>query len=233
MKLSALICAVSFVASCPSWASDPDSRFLEFQEDHDTLTYDIDTVHMIGPSRFTITHTTIATPDMMKLELKALATLQPYCGRADGKYPAPADMLTLGPPDLPMENIEVTTNQTKSGGRSYPHKAVSWSFPYKRLAINLQGGLVQYPVPVIQCEGQLITETEYQSRIAEARLVVMNGIRVKELFDCKRGQSGIFLDENDDPTNAKTYFVRPDTLMLRYYLGVCYRVTHESPYWPE
>jgi len=233
MKLSVLICAASFVASCPSWAGDQGDRFLEFQRDRDTLTYDMNTVQMIGPSRFTIIHTTIHTPDMMKLELKALATLQPYCGRADGKYPAPADMLTVGPPDLPVENIEVATNQIKSGGRIYPHKTVSWGFPYKRLAINAQGGLIQYPGPVIHCKDQLITEPEYQSRIAETRSVIVNGIRAKELFDCKRGQSGIFLDENDDPTKAKTYFVQPDTLMLRYYLGVCDRVTHEAPYWPE
>ena len=62
----------------------------------------------------------------------------------------------------------------------------------------------------------------------------MNGIRTKELFDCKRGQAGIFLDdENNDPAKAMTYFVRPDKLMFRYYFGVCLWVTHEEPYTPE
>ena len=147
MKSIPLVCAALLVASCPSWASDQQDRFLEFQEDHDTLTYDMNTVQMIGPSRFTITHTTIDTPDMMKLELKAFATLQLYCARADGKYPAPADVFVLGPPDLPVENIEVKTNQTKFAGRIYPHKTVSWDYPYKRLAINTQQGVVQYFAP--------------------------------------------------------------------------------------
>ena len=233
MKSILLVCAALLVASCPSWASDQEGRFLEFQEDHDTLSYDMNTVQMIGPSRFTITHTTIDTPDMMKLELKAFATLQPYCARADGKYPAPADVLVLGPPDLPVENIEVKTNQTKFAGRIYPHKTVSWDYPYKRLAINTQQGIVQYPAPVFHCKDQSDVDNTYQNRIMETRSVIMNGIRTKELFDCKRGQAGIFLQENDDPERATTYFVQPDTLMFRYYVGVCYRVTHEEPYTPE
>ena len=233
MKLILLIFSAWLVASCPSWASDANDRFLEFQEDRDTLTYDMNTVQMIGPGRFIITHTTIDTPDMMKLELKAFATLQAYCARADGKYPAPADVLALGPPDLPVENIEVKT--TKFAGRIYPHKTVSWDYPYKRLAINTQQGLVQYPAPVFHCKDQLDTESEYQNRIIETRSVIMNGIRTKELFDCKRGLAGTFLfgHENDDPAKAMTFFVRPETRMFRFYFGVCSWVTHEEPYTPE
>jgi len=234
MKLILLIFSAWLVATCPSWARDDKDRFLEFQEDHYTLTYDITTVQMIGPSRFTITHTTIDTPDMMKLELKAFATLQPYCARADGKYPAPADVLALGPPDLPVENIEVKTNRTKFAGKIYPHKTVSWNYPYKRLAIKTQEGLVQYPAPVFHCKDQLDTENEYQNHIIETRSVIMNGIRNKELFDCKRGQVGTFIGhENDDPAKAMTYFVRPETRIFRYYFGVCHWVTHEEPYTPE
>ena len=81
---------------------------------------------------------------------------------------------------------------------------------------------------------KLDTENEYQNHIIETRSVIMNGIRTKELFDCKRGQVGIFVgQENNDPEKAMTYFVRPATRMFRYYFGVCYRVTHEEPYTPE
>jgi hypothetical protein len=90
------------------------------------------------------------------------------------------------------------------------------------------------PAPVFHCKDKLDTENEYQNHIIETRSVIMNGIRTKELFDCKRGQVGIFIgQENNDPEKAITYFVRPDTRMFRYYFGVCYRVTHEEPYTPE
>jgi hypothetical protein len=234
MRSPLLICIALLVTSCPSWAGDQEERFLEFQEDRNTLTYDFSTVELIAPGRFTVIHTTIDAPDVMKLELKAFATLQLYCARPDGKYPVPSDVFLLGPPDLPVENIEVKTNQTKSAGRTYSYKTVSWDFPYKKLAFNAQETLIQYPAPVVHCRGQLDTESEYQKQIMDTHSVIMNGIRTKELFDCKRGQVGSFIGhENDDPAKAMTYFVRPDTRMFRYYLGVCYRVTHETPYTPE
>ena len=146
MELILLVCAALLVASCPSWASDQEGRFLEFQEDHDTLSYDMNTVQMIGPSRFTITHTTIDTPDMMKLELKAFATLQPYCARADGNNPAPADVcnwiiLSAGGKYRSEDQSDKVCRQ------QIPHKTVSWDHPYKRLAINTQQGIVQYLLP--------------------------------------------------------------------------------------
>jgi hypothetical protein len=234
MKLLLLICVTMLVALCSSWARDQEDRFLEFQEDRNTLTYDFDTVELIGPGRFVVTHTTIDTPDVMKLELKALATLQLYCARPDGKYPVPADVFVLGTPDLTVENIEVKTNRTTVLGRIYPYKAVSWSYPYKQLAVNTQETLVQYPAPVVLCKDQLDTESKYQNRIMDTRSAIMNGYRTRELFDCKRGQVGTFIGhENDDPEKAMTYFVRPETRMFRYYLGVCYHVTHQEPFRPE
>jgi hypothetical protein len=62
----------------------------------------------------------------------------------------------------------------------------------------------------------------------------MNRTRSKHLFDCKRGLSGLFWDENDDdPANGLTRFVEPDTYGDEVYRGVCLRVTHEKPYSPE
>jgi hypothetical protein len=47
----------------------------------------------------------------MKFKLKVLSTLQTYCTRPDGQYPAPADVLTLGTPDIPIKSIEVKSGQ--------------------------------------------------------------------------------------------------------------------------
>lgn len=230
MKPFPLICIICLFASCPSWASDQNDRFLEFQEDNDTLTYDLNTIQMIGPGRFTITHTTIDQPDVMKFKLKMLATLRTYCTRPDGKYPPPADIFTLGPPDMAVENIEVKSSETKLAGKPYLNKMVMGSYPYKRFAFNVERGEESFNF--LHCKDPLKTENEYY---LEAFSVIMNGIRTKELFDCKRGQAGIFLfgKENDDPTKAVTFFVSPNTRMHRYYFGVCHWVTHEEPYTPK
>ena len=90
--------------------ADDQDRFVEIPGDHSTRTYDLSSVQTILPGRFTIVSTTIDSPDVMKLELKALATLQTYCSRPDGQYPPPADLFTLGPPEMPVKSIEVETN---------------------------------------------------------------------------------------------------------------------------
>jgi hypothetical protein len=85
------------VASSPSWAGDQDERFVEFPvPSGKTQTYDLSTVQMIEPGRFTIIGTSIDNADVMKLELKVLDTLRTYCNRPDGKYSPPVDIFTLG-----------------------------------------------------------------------------------------------------------------------------------------
>ena len=81
----------------------------------------------------------------MKLELQALATLKTYCARPDGKYPAPADLLTLGPPDMPVKSVEVESY------KEHQTRAVMWFYPYKRLASEERGVIQQQPTNVI-CE---------------------------------------------------------------------------------
>jgi len=220
MKLIALIFAISLVATCPSWAGD--DRFLEIEENHDTLTYDINTVQLVAPGRFTIIHTTIDHPDVMKFELQVLATLKPYCTRADGNYPAPTDIFTLGVPDMPVDGIEVKT--------THRVKMVSWNYPYKRLAMDIEHGLERFEF--LHCNDPVKTEAE---SYFETLSFIMNGFRSKELFDCKRGQAGFFLsgNENDDPAKIMTFFVSPNVKMYRIYVMVCAWVTHEAPYTPE
>jgi hypothetical protein len=228
MKPFPLICAAWLVASSPSWASDQEKRFLEFPNDHNTVTIDLSTVQLIQPGRFTVIEMTIDNPDVMKLELKALATLRTYCARADGQYPAPADLLTLGPPDMPIESISVKSPQSKlASGKTYTFKMVSWAYPYERLALGSAG---QRPA-FLHCKERDKMENE---TYLEALTSVMNGSRSKYLYDCKRGLEGIFWDEADDPTKPKLlYSVSKGTYSFGYYQAACLAVTHEAPYMPE
>jgi hypothetical protein len=233
MKPLSLICTIWLVASCPSWAGDQEKRFLEFPNGRDTTTFDLNTVQIVQPGKFTIMSTTINNPDVMKLELKALATLRTYCGRADGEYPAPSDVFTLGPPDMPVERIEVKSGQHKSGDKIYQTKHASWSFPYVRLALNTgrgqDGGLEQYPSS-FHCKNIFNTEDE---AYWESRALIMNGIQSKHLYDCKRGLEGDFAGRQDDPTTkAFTHFMSNGSIAFNFYRSVCQAVTHEAPYVP-
>jgi hypothetical protein len=78
MKLPSLIFSVLLVACCPLLA-DQNERFVEFPEPTGkTRTYDLRTVQIIQPGRFTIVSTSIDDADVMKLELKVLDTLRSY-----------------------------------------------------------------------------------------------------------------------------------------------------------
>jgi hypothetical protein len=214
MKLLSLISAMWLVASCPSWAGDQEKRFLEFPTGKDTTTYDLSTVHMIQPGRFTIISITIDNPDVMKLELKVLVTLRTYCARAAGEYPAPPDLFTLGPPDMPVKNIRV-----KDVERDF--KVITWPYPYQRL---------EQTYGFLDCKRGSLTEDELFS---EFRTGIMSGLRTKTLYDCKRGLWGNFVDKFDDPAKAITGFVPKGTRAFDEYLSVCRAVTHEAPYVPE
>jgi hypothetical protein len=93
LKLLPLICAAYFVASCSALADDQQKRFIEFPDGGDMTTYDLNTVQLIQPGKFTIIYTVVSNPDFMRLELKALDILREYCKRDDGLYPAPTDLL--------------------------------------------------------------------------------------------------------------------------------------------
>jgi len=166
MKLSPLICVMWLIACCPSWARDQEKRFLEFPNDKDTVTFDLNTVQIIQPGRFTIIDTTIDNPDVMRFELKVLATLRTYCARAVGQYPAPAELLMFGPPDMPVKNIDVTINQTPP-----VIKRILWHYPYKRL---------QRYAGILDCRYGNRTEQDLYS---EAWSLITNGLRSKDIFD--------------------------------------------------
>jgi hypothetical protein len=124
----------------------------------------------------------------------------------------PTDLFVLGPPDLPIESIEVKTNQKTS------FKVVFWSYPYKRLS-GAAGGLF--------CKSE---EGEGVELYMKQRDSIMNGTQSKEVFDCKRGLQG---HVDGDISHANVWPVRPGSYGEEHYRALCLRVTHEKPYSPE
>ena len=133
MSLSPLIFSILLTVAWPSLAADQSGRFVEFQGLGKTPTYDLNTVKVMQPGRFTVMETTIDDADVMKLELKVLDALRSYCKRSDGHYPPPSDFLTLGSPDMQIKAIDVVTYSPPIAGTS---KAVYWYYPYERLTIH-------------------------------------------------------------------------------------------------
>jgi hypothetical protein len=211
-KLIPLVCAAWLVTSYVM-ASGQEKRFVEIPFLGTTDTFDLSTVQMIIPGRFTVISTTIDDPNVMKFELQVLDTLRTYCARPDGKYPAPAAILTLGPPDMPVESVEVTSGHDQTN----PSKMVTWGYPYKRLTV----GRTENP-SFLPCK-----------QYFEMRSVITNGLRTKTLYDCNRGLAGIFMNVNDDPSKALVGFVKKNTERELEYMQICYAVTHKEPYLPK
>jgi len=224
MKIVPLIFVAWLSASYSSWAVEDQNRFIELPDDNNTETYDLNTVQMIAPGRFTIIKTTIANPDVMKLELTALGTLQSYCARPDGTYPAPAELLTLGPADMPVKNIEVESDK-KNKVRS-----VNWFYPYKRLALQGTAGVEERFTMPVPCVSSKLSKSDVRRLILENRAVITNGTQAKYQFDCKRGMTSLPIFGKDDP--AKAQMVSAQGGWLRDYVLVCHKVTNEFPFLP-
>jgi len=80
------------------------------------------------------------------------------------------------------------------------------------------------------CGSRSLSQNEWYM---QKRTLITNGVRAKELFDCKRALRGYFFDENDDPSKAFSTVVQPDTLGETEYIKVCSVVMHEMPYLPD
>jgi hypothetical protein len=222
--LSLTLCAIWFGNSPPSSATELTDRFLELSNDGDVTTYDLTTVQIILPGKFTVIGTTIDNPDVMKLELTALDTLRSYCGKPDGTYSPPDGLFTLGKPDMPVANITVKSGQTKIGEKSYAFKQVIWGLPYRRVAI----GSEERP-SFFDCEGPQVKskDDEYQG----LRSLFLNGIRRKTMYDCKRGVMGVFIHEDDDVSKVISGTVRGG--FLRDYIALCRKLGTADPYLPQ
>src|SRR5271169_2866158 len=110
----------------------------------------------------------------------------------------------FGPPDMPVKNIEVRTDETPP-----LIKRVVWYYPYKRL---------QPYAGLFDCKYGNRTEKDLYS---EAWSGITNGVRSKELYDCKRGLWGSARYEDDDPTTVSAGPVPLQTLAFEFYQSVC------------
>lgn len=200
-------------------------RFLDFSDENNSITYDLATVELIQPGKFTIVVTTINHPDVMRLKLKAIDVLRRYCSRPDGKYPAPAELFTLGQPDLPVDKIEVKTRTIKG---EKPFKNVVWNFPYKRLASSSKEGVLEKYPSFFDCSGRAVQSEDQSYR--EERSAIMNGFQRKEMYDCKRAIMGVFVNLDDPLSRVISGEIRGG--FLGHYLPLCGRVTGELPYIP-
>ena len=181
MKQSPVISLMMLIGCFQSLAAQDNKRFVEFQERGLTQTYDLSTVQMLQPGRFTIVSTQIDDADVMKLELKVLDTLRTCCKEPDGKYPAPTDLFALGPPDLPIATIDV---QSYSSGLKYAF----WYYPCDRLAGHLVNGRVVQKEMDLQCKDGLADEGFYFAK----RASIMNGYQTKGCSIAKGASRAIF-----------------------------------------
>jgi hypothetical protein len=200
------------------------SRWVEFDYDDRTITYDLTTVQLLDPGRFTIISNSQDHPDVIRLELAVLATLKSYCSKPDGEYAPPPELFTLGNPDMPIEKIQVKTQP----GRK-PFKNAVWYLPYRRLALNYPNG-PQEKTSFFDCEGPAVDSInkEYDG----LKSYIMNGIASKELYDCRHGIMGLFLNADDPPSKAITG-TNIKGAYLAAYLRLCVAIVGSLPYMPN
>jgi hypothetical protein len=137
--LVAVAVAVMSIATS-AHAQDMQNSFVEFKDKKRTTTYDLRTVKVIQPGKFVIVETDLDHPDVMRFKLKVLDTLRSHCARPDGSYPAPADVFTLGPPDMPVKEIEVSQSDQKTAHFTFHYKVASWWLPYRKTMVGAGAG---------------------------------------------------------------------------------------------
>jgi hypothetical protein len=196
---------------------DMQNRFVEFKDKTQTTTYDLRTVEVIQPGKFIIVETTLDNPDVMRFKLKVLDTLRSHCDRPVGSYTAPSEVFTLGPADMPVKKIEVKVSPPDNR-----YKIASWWFPYSKTMVGNAGFKFH------RCNPPERTEAE---EYLDHRNIILNGLNIKVLFDCKRGLQGSFFDEDEtDYRKVHLHPVRNGTVGEEWYIGVCRAVTGKDPY---
>ena len=218
MMSSALaMIAICMAALEPAPASAED-RFVEFHVSGQTRTYDLSTVEMIAPGRFTISETSIDDdPDAVARKVRILDTIRKYCDRPVGKYfPTARELGAFGPPDQAVEAVKI--EHVRLAGSGLTSKVLFWHPPYKALDTFAY---------VLHCEDKA------QKDYIEYRSMITNGIREKELFDCKRAMVGLFSSaDEDDKAHAFTFFVIDRLEYVQTYFGLCRQITGSDPYPP-
>ena len=156
------------------------SRWLELEAGDSTISYDLDTVKLLTPNKFTIVSTTIDHNNVVKFRLNALKVLRSYCTRPAGYYDAPSELFTLGEANLPVTKIEVKLKEFPSW--------VDRSEPYLILATGSSLKQESEGISHVRCE---------EPSDEEERQIIMSGSLRKELYDCDRRLMGLFAYESD------------------------------------
>jgi hypothetical protein len=225
---AAVLCCWALLPATSAHPQDMQNSFVEFKGKQWTRTFDLRTVEVIQPGKFVIVETVLDHPDVMRFKLKVLDTLRSHCARPVGSYPAPADVFTLGPPDMSVKEIEVEQFDQQLAGHNIHRKVASWWLPYRKTMIGNGASAETY-----RCNPPLRTEAE---EYLDHRNTILNGLRTKVLFDCNRALHGDFLGldkEENDYRKVRLYPVEKDTMGGQYYAGVCRAVTRKDPYISE
>jgi hypothetical protein len=196
------------------------SRWVELDFDDRTITYDLTTVQMVDPGRFTILSNSQDHPDVIRFRLAVLRTLKSYCGRPDGEYAPSAELFALGPPDMPIEKIKV---KTQTGSK--PFKNAVWVLPYLRLALG-----IHEDIEFFDCKGPAVESADKE--YTDLQSSIMNGIASKTLYDCRHGIMGLFVNDDDPPSKAiTTPNIKGAYLMA--YSRLCPVIVGGVPYMPS
>jgi hypothetical protein len=220
------IALLNLLPATPAHPQDTQNRFVEFKDQRQTTTYDLRTVEIIQPGKFVIVETGLDHADVMRFKLKVLDALRSHCARPAGTYPSPTEVFTLGPPDMPVKDIEVTIWPGTWHGTKDHMKTASWRLPYIKTMVGEGAGYVSY-----RCNQPYHSEeTEY----FDDRNSILNGTKIKVLFDCNRGLQGNFFDADEhDYRKALIHPIPKGTVGEAYYIGVCRAVTGKDPYLSE
>lgn len=202
-----------------------DTKWIELENGIETVTYDLHSVEMLDPGKFTIIATSIDHPDVMRFRLSVLTALRGYCTRPDGKYPPPGKLFSLGKPDMTIQFIQVNTRYLARGR----FKNVVWGSPYHKMALTDPTGLVENP-NFFDCEGPAVSSSDEEYN--QLRSDIINGLRTKELYDCRRGVVGTFVNE-DDPPSKVVAGVNIKGVFAQAYIRLCHAITGEYPYIPS
>src|SRR5438876_11765442 len=108
-----VVCALWVVALCAAMlqsasAAGSAGRFADYEFDEaDTLdgadvqadddgdwAYDLSTVRLLSPGKFTIIYNVSYHPAFVRAKLKIFNALRPYCARPEGMYPIPGNLLS-------------------------------------------------------------------------------------------------------------------------------------------
>jgi hypothetical protein len=200
------------------------NTFVEVSRENSVYTFDLRTLHMIDPGRFTIAYREIDQPDVMNFKLKVVDTLRTYCDRDDGHYSAPTSLFFLGAPELPVQPIVVTSNRknVETLGAKLT-KSVEWKFPYKRFTLKFSTATESFQ------DDETVFCDEPQGA---KRSRLLNGLQFKILYDCRRALVG-HLNFNDDLSKVIIGRIWPNSVEEALYFAACRRVTGKEPYQPN